>query len=223
MLHSRCCLRPGGLQSDFIYEEGHLPRLWPSVWVRWKGRVCTPAPYYSTSTRLNDTLHIRSDDCPYDDRYDTRTTCCLPHESFQQYIHALSSNSQSPDSNLAAATGAVAAPPISGDDQIDAISLLTAPEQTLANIPWGVDSFPTFEPSAGFSDPMDLNQQASTELVWYKDLKKYTSWGINKLEMTWFLFNPHSDWKASSLSLRLFLTFLSVILFAQVCRDFMWF
>lgn len=26
VLHSRCCLRPGGLQSDFIYEEGRLPR-----------------------------------------------------------------------------------------------------------------------------------------------------------------------------------------------------
>ena len=69
----------------------------------------------------------------------------------------MSSNSQSPDSNLAAATGAVAPPPISGDDQTDAIGLLTTPEHTLANIPWGVDSFPIFEASAGFSDPMDLN------------------------------------------------------------------
>ncbi|MCJ1426571.1 hypothetical protein MMC29_004474, partial [Sticta canariensis] len=85
--------------------------------------------------------------------------------SFQQYIHAVSSNLQSPDSNLAAATGAGAPPPISGDDEIEAISLLTTPEQTPANIPGGVDSFPISEAFAGFSDPMDLNQQASTKLL----------------------------------------------------------
>ena len=75
----------------------------------------------------------------------------------------MSSNSQAPDGNLAAATGAVTPPPISGDDQIDAISLLPTPEQTLASILRGVDSFSMSEAVAAVSDPMDLNQQASTK------------------------------------------------------------
>lgn len=90
-------------------------------------------------------MHIRSDDCPSDDRYDTRTTCCLPNESFQDYARPFSSNQQNPESNLAAGVVAVAPSPNPGHDPIAGVptNLQTTPEQIPANVytPEGVNSF----------------------------------------------------------------------------------
>lgn len=101
--------------------------------------------HYFTSSKLNDKMCIRSDDCPSDERWNTRNTCCLPLESFQEYSRPFSSNPQNPESNLAAGVVAVAPSPNSGDDPIEGIptNLQTTPEQIPANTytPDGVYSF----------------------------------------------------------------------------------
>lgn len=161
MLHSRCCMCPDWLLCGFIEEEGCLPRLWPSVWVRWfsrcKSRVCIFLGSVAFLLPGWMMMHIRSDDCPYDDRYDTHTTCCLPYESFHPYNHALpwdsflpstpdvSTNPQNLDSNLAAAV-VVAPPTTPDDDQTNRVAtdqLTTG--QTLADLPGGGYDLPMNE------------------------------------------------------------------------------
>ena len=108
-------------------------------------------------------MHIRSDDCPYDDRYnddryDTHTTCCLPYESFHPYNHALpwesllpstpdvSTNPQNLDSNLAAAVVDVAPPSNPDDDQMNRVATDQLTQgQTLVNTPGEGYDFPMHE------------------------------------------------------------------------------
>lgn len=109
-------------------------------------------------------MHIRSDDCPYDDIYETQVTCCLPSESFQNYINPISTNPQVPDSNLATTAVATTSSSNPDNDQI-AADLPTTYGQIFANTPGEAYDSPT---NGGFSissDLWDINQQTSSESV----------------------------------------------------------
>lgn len=92
-------------------------------------------------SQLNDKMHIRSDDCPYDNRYDTQTTCCLPYESFQE----LRSSPQIPEGNIAANVIDVALPPNPADDLIDG---------NISNLPSGSEKIVSNAPGEVYNSPI---------------------------------------------------------------------